>query len=244
MTGLPSSEDIADAVRLIGDAPDVHEAAARLVKLAVEWTGAAWAEVVEAPAGRPFRILAATDIGLATAMYGSRRLTADNPPLPGPRPADDRIVIDDLATDGRWASLTEIARTVPVRAAVLHHLVVEGRYSAGFATYDPRPGYFTAERLQPLQLLAAIAPPLLAGVVDAERVRHLTLALRSGRTIGAAVGVVMQSRGWTPDTAFAELVRRSQQSHRKLRDVASDVVADASTGGHQGRGVPATDGVG
>lgn len=220
-----AEEPLAGLVRQIGEAADVAEAAARVVKYAVESTGAAWAEVVESPAGQPLRILAATDVELSRALYRSRQLSGENPPLPERRTATDRIVIDNLATDGRWASLTRVAATLPVRAAVLEFLVVEGRYSAGLAVYDPRPGYFTAERLDQVRLLATVAAPLLAGAAAAEEVRHLTTALASNRRIAAAVGILMHRQGVDQPAAFALLVRASQQQNRKLRDVAADVLA-------------------
>lgn len=222
---VQAADQVAEAVRQIGDAAHLVEAAARVVKLAVDWTGASWAEVVEPPGPRPFRILAATDEALANAMYASRRLTRHNPPLPELRPVTDRIVIDDLRTDGRWASLTEVAATVPVRAAVLEHLVVEGRYAAGLAVYDHRPGYFGPEQLRSVRLIATVAAPLLAGAAAAERARDLTVALDTSRTISTAVGVLVESCGLDQGSAFAELVRRSQRQHRKVREVAADLLA-------------------
>lgn len=221
-----SADDVAEAARQIGAAEDLVEAAAVVVKFAVEWTGASWAEVVEPPGRRPFRILAATDIALAESMYRSRQLTDENPPLPDLRPSTDRIVIENLLNDGRWASLTEVATTVPVRAAVLQHLVVEGRYSAGLAVYDQRPSYFTTGRLRSIQLLAAISAPLLAGAAAAEEVRQLRIAIGSNRAIGAAVGVLMYTEGLDQRAAFNALVERSRHENRKLSAIAADLLAD------------------
>jgi hypothetical protein len=66
-------------------------------------------------------------------------------------------------------------------------------------------------------------------VIEALRVAreengHLREALLSNRDIGAATGILMALRGLTQPLAFDELRRSSQQTHRKLRDVAADVL--------------------
>lgn len=53
---------------------------------------------------------------------------------------------------------------------------------------------------------------------------HLRLALDSNRDIGAAIGILMYSRKITRDTAFEMLRSASQRAHRKLRDVAEEVL--------------------
>ena len=65
-----------------------------------------------------------------------------------------------------------------------------------------------------------------AGVVSAQHTRDLEEALRSSRTIGAAVGIVMESRGLDADRAFAVLRQASQDRNRKLREIAAEVVQD------------------
>lgn len=56
------------------------------------------------------------------------------------------------------------------------------------------------------------------------QVANLETALSSNRRIGAAIGVLMASRQVTSQEAFALLRRASNESNRKLRDVADRVV--------------------
>jgi len=85
------------------------------------------------------------------------------------------------------------------------------------------------------------APELDAttGVIDDQlrraetKIANLELALTSSRTIAIALGIVIERYSVSEDDAFDVLVRISQQQHRKVRDVASDlifsgVIADAS----------------
>lgn len=53
---------------------------------------------------------------------------------------------------------------------------------------------------------------------------NLRLALESNRRIGTAIGILMAQRRITDDAAFELLRSASQRGHRKLRDIAEDVV--------------------
>lgn len=59
---------------------------------------------------------------------------------------------------------------------------------------------------------------------ERERTANLQIALASNREIGMAMGIVMERSGCKPDDAFATLRRASQDTNRKLRDVAGDIV--------------------
>jgi len=82
------------------------------------------------------------------------------------------------------------------------------------------------------EAFADIARQLQAeGVGDDARSGHpgcggeqLEGALQSNREIGMAIGVLMGRGGMTQDEAFALLRRASQHLHRKLREVAAEVV--------------------
>lgn len=57
-----------------------------------------------------------------------------------------------------------------------------------------------------------------------KRAAHLEEALASSRVIGMAVGIVIERCHLGSDDAFTLLVTISQRDHRKLRDIASDLV--------------------
>ncbi len=67
-----------------------------------------------------------------------------------------------------------------------------------------------------------------AGMLQRQRVEQLEQALRTSRTIGAAIGIIMASRSASQDEAFALLRSASQRSNRKLRDLADEVVQAGS----------------
>jgi hypothetical protein len=59
---------------------------------------------------------------------------------------------------------------------------------------------------------------------DQAQIGNLELALNNARRIGAAIGILMLTHKISEAQAFDMLRHVSQNSHRKLRDVADDVV--------------------
>ncbi len=57
-----------------------------------------------------------------------------------------------------------------------------------------------------------------------DKIKNLEIALQSSREIGTAIGILMCQRHVTADRAFEMLRTASQHKHRKLRDIATDVV--------------------
>jgi AmiR/NasT family two-component response regulator len=55
-------------------------------------------------------------------------------------------------------------------------------------------------------------------------VENLETALHSNRRIGMAIGILMAVRKVTDAEAFGLLRKLSQQSHRKLAEIAEDVI--------------------
>ena len=66
------------------------------------------------------------------------------------------------------------------------------------------------------------------GVLSREHEAQLEEALKSSRTIGAAIGIIMGSRRVTERVAFEALRTASSHSNRKLREVAADLVTAAN----------------
>ena len=56
------------------------------------------------------------------------------------------------------------------------------------------------------------------------KIANLERALDSSRTIGMALGIVIERCSMSESDAFDVLVRISQQQHRKVRDVASELI--------------------
>lgn len=86
-----------------------------------------------------------------------------------------------------------------------------------------------AERVQVDREL--IAELQAEGVLRREHAQQLEDALKSSRTIGAAIGMVMAGRQVGQDDAFMILKRISQSTNRKLREVCDELVNGSDSSG-------------
>lgn len=88
------------------------------------------------------------------------------------------------------------------------------------------------------------------GVVSDRHTRDLEAALKSSRTIGKAIGILMESRKVSEDEALEILKQASQDHNRKLRDIAAELVRASApreaAGGQSngGKASPASNGGG
>jgi AmiR/NasT family two-component response regulator len=77
----------------------------------------------------------------------------------------------------------------------------------------------------PREQAAALAADALALVSElSDEISQLKFALDSNRRIGMAMGLVMGQLEIADDEAFDALRRISQNTNRKLRDVADDII--------------------
>lgn len=63
------------------------------------------------------------------------------------------------------------------------------------------------------------------GQADRGEIAQLQHALASNRTIGVAIGILVERYQLTPEAAFAFLSRHSQRTNRKVYDLAEELIA-------------------
>jgi GAF domain-containing protein len=135
---------------------------------------------------------------------------------------DDAIfVAEDLANDDRWPNYgpKAVAHGIASQMGVdLHH---PGGARAALNLYSHTTWHFV-DSVETAELFGSHAS-LVLGYATAND--HFQLALSSRKTIGQALGIVMERYGIDEDRAFAFLIRVSQDSNVKVREVAADIVA-------------------
>lgn len=150
------------------------------------------------------------------------------------------VLLDDTATDTRWPAFTRLARqrgagsvlSVPVQlpASRDDRRQNRRRVRAALNLYATAAGVFGAAAQRAAERYAAGAATTVANMRALTASRELVEGLREAAdarmVIEQAKGILMARRGHTADEAFQVLSTASQRSHRKLRDVAADVVAD------------------
>jgi GAF domain-containing protein len=135
------------------------------------------------------------------------------------------IAVDDLATDPRWPHFTRvIADRLPVRSVLSVPVSTADGAPQSLNLYGEQPRAFTDSHHPAAYLAAAAAGLALTALRERDRVEHLRTALDTNRQIGAAMGILMARHRCSYDNAFTALRVASQHLHRKLRDVADEVV--------------------
>jgi transcriptional regulator with GAF, ATPase, and Fis domain len=135
------------------------------------------------------------------------------------------VCVEDLHTESRWPEFAKAAvEQTPVRSMLSCRLDLEGDVPFGSLNlYATQPHAFDDTAVSTCEHLAGHAALAIALVAEREQIANLQTALQSSRTIGIAMGVLMTRRLITSEQAFDLLRTASQHTHRKLRDIATDV---------------------
>ncbi|MGW7682890.1 GAF and ANTAR domain-containing protein [Kribbella sp. NPDC054772] len=131
------------------------------------------------------------------------------------------VRVDDTLTEQRWPKFAERTADAGIRSMLSLQLYVEADNLGALNLYSSRPGAFTDESEHVGLLVAAHAAVAYA---DAQRQDQLEQAIDTRDLIGRAIGITMERYKVSGNRAFAVLARISQQSNRKLRDVADELV--------------------
>lgn len=185
--------------------------------------GTEWASITEGRRGK-FRTVAQTDQAALAVDEIQYAL--------GTGPCVDAIIkdvvfrADDLLTDDRWPEFGRLAaERHHVRSMLSFRLFLEdderimglNLYATGTAAFD--------EDSETVGTLVATHGALVVTAAAArEQAAQLEQALVNSRRIGMAMGVLMATHKITQDQAFTLLRIVSQNTNRKLADIATDVL--------------------
>ena len=140
----------------------------------------------------------------------------------------------DLRTDPRWPAFGRRAfQRAGIVSMLSMRLYVETDRGviAGLNLYSRSSQAFD-EASETIALLLATHGALAVGRASAnEKARNLLIALERSREIGMAMGIVMATHLVTREQAFDVLRLVSQHEHRKLADIAADVVQTGAVPG-------------
>ncbi|MGQ1796112.1 ANTAR domain-containing protein [Kocuria oceani] len=220
--------EIADAVVRLGEqlrtvtADTLVEAVIR--QAAETLPGARWASITTLRHDT-FRTLAATGEKARQADALQYRV--------GSGPCVDALLEDsvhrsgDLAHDARWPEYgARVARELGVRSALAYRLILvpDPDLIAALNLYSDVPDAFDAQTEWAGTMLATHAAWAVSTALAQERAENLEVALRSNREIGTAIGVLMTQHKLTRRQAHELLRLASQDSNRKMAEIATEVV--------------------
>jgi GAF domain-containing protein len=138
------------------------------------------------------------------------------------------IDVPDLGAETRWPEYRAHALEQGVRSSLSLPLAVDGSTVGAMNLYGFTPRAFTSAVRQQTETFAAQAAAgltlVLRNVLHAEESEQLEQALANRTIIDQALGILMAQQRCTADEAFALLRAQSQNSNRKLREVAADLI--------------------
>lgn len=133
------------------------------------------------------------------------------------------VISADLAKEERWPRWAARAQQDLGVSSMLSVLLFTDRDTWGAMNlYADQPDAWSDDDVDTAH---ALAGHLAVSLADADEIAQRGRAMLSRTTIGQAEGILMERYGLGADQAFAYLRRVSQNSHRKLVDVATELVA-------------------
>ncbi len=210
------SQRLADLARDMQHQPDSADVMDLIVSAVVGMVpGAEEASISLAQRGR--RVVSAAATGDLPRLFDDLQQETRQGPCMDAMYEHQTIRVDDLTTEQRWPELARRAGEIGVSSMLCVQLFVAGDDLGALNLLARRPGAFTDESERIGLLLASHAA---VAVAQARKLDHLTTALASRDLIGQAKGVLMERYKITADQAFLVLVRASQDTNRKLHEIA------------------------
>jgi len=140
--------------------------------------------------------------------------------------------VRDLQGDPRWPSYAPQAVERGARSMISIPLATEGLNVGALNLYSGKPDAFSSDVMSVATIVAAHVGLSIqvAAALFGHRELHEQLAdaMKSRAVIEQAKGILMAGRRCSADEAFQILTGLSQNSNRKLRDVAAALVAEAT----------------
>lgn len=131
------------------------------------------------------------------------------------------VQIDDMSADPRWPMFADAAQRRGICSLLSFRLFVEGGTLGALNIYGDKPFAFTDESINVGEVLAQHAAVAMIGAAAQTQFEE---ALATRDIIGQAKGILMHWMGVTGLQAFSLLTRLSQDSNKKLVDIARTVV--------------------
>jgi GAF domain-containing protein len=142
--------------------------------------------------------------------------------------------VPDMASETRWPQWAARACEIGVNSSLSIGLPVQDTVTGALNIYATKPDAFDDDAIVVGQTFAGYAAVALANAhlydTTASLAQQLQAAMDSRAIIEQAKGIVMADRRCTAEEAFSILTKVSQDTNRKLRDVAAALVARAAEG--------------
>ena len=174
---------------------------------------------------RPSTVAFTGDVAMA---LDERQYEEDRGPCLDAAASGQKVVIIDMRSDTRWPKFADSAVTYGIASSLSIPLPVQRQVTGALNFYATSPDAFNDQAVQLAETFAAHAAVAVANAhlyeSTAILAEQMQQAMATRAVIEQAKGIIMRDNNCTPDEAFDKLVRLSQQSHRKLHDIAQMLV--------------------
>ncbi len=133
----------------------------------------------------------------------------------------ETVRVADMASETRWPEFAALACEAGAAGMLSIQLYVEGDNLGALNLFSRRPWAFDDES-EHVGLLFASHAAIAHAAAQQQAKMVSTVATR--QLIGRAEGILMERHKVTGDQAFAMLIRASQHSNLKLRDIADQLI--------------------
>ena len=229
MTRPPlSAADLLELYAILGrdvaDHEDAHGALEAITSVAVQAIPGAQLASITRVSGQQYTTAAPTDPQASVA--DSLQYAGNSGPCLDALNLNTLIITGNTRADPRWPEWgPTVADSVGLNSVLAVRLVVEeDEMLAALNLYSRDYDAFTQDSLTTAILLATHGALAITRVIARERTTSLTKAVTTNREIGMAMGVLMATHKITEDQAFDLLRIASQETHRKVRDIARTVI--------------------
>lgn len=130
----------------------------------------------------------------------------------------------DLRSDRRWPEFGQRASRLGIRSMLSYRMNVDHGTIGGLNLYSGQVDAFDDMAAAIGLLLATHGAVAASAVAHLNQAEQLTVALATNRQIGEAMGILMATHRVTENQAFDLLRIASQNTNRKLREVAAEVI--------------------
>jgi GAF domain-containing protein len=141
------------------------------------------------------------------------------------------VSVPDMTGESRWPQWTARAIERGVNSSLSIGLPVQDTVSGALNIYSTKPDAFDNDAALLAQTFSGYAAVALANAhlydATATLAQQLQAAMESRAVIEQAKGIIMGDRRCSADEAFAILSKLSQDTNRKVRDVALSLVEQA-----------------
>jgi GAF domain-containing protein len=141
------------------------------------------------------------------------------------------LSLPDMSSESRWPDWSQRALNAGVHSSLSIGLPIHETATGALNIYAVKPENFDEDAIILAQTFAGYAAVALANAhlydVTATLAQHMQAAMESRAVIEQAKGIIMGERRCSAEEAFRILSKLSQDTNRKLRDVAALLVSRA-----------------